>query len=343
MMRVWGQSTWQRVAVLALLLVLIAFSFGPAASPLPMTPERPEIVSDTVLYRHIVERMGDGTGYYAAVALEHRAHGFPLKPFLTVRLPSMSWINVSGDPQVMLWALLLLTAIAWAAVPELHLWERPVVSLLIVAGGWQALAEPGAWIHEIWASLLLAMSIAIYRRRKWWFAIIPALAAVMMREFALPFLLLAGTLALYDGRRQEAAAWAGATLIFALFIVAHSVEVSRIVLPDDKGSPGWLGLLGYPEVVQRIAKLTPFAILPHQIMNTVVVISCFGWLGLRNWRGVFVFLFLTGMTVFLATFPRYDNAFWPLIITPLWLAGLTFVPRLGRWLIGEPEKPLLIL
>jgi hypothetical protein len=317
----------------ALLLLLILASFGKTASGPAAPPETPTLVSDATLYRHIIRRMELGESYYTAAAQEQRYHGFPLKPIVTVRLPSMSWLNLSSDPQLILRALLVLTAVAWAALPGLALGERTAVAVLITAGAWQVFADDAALIHEYWAALLIALSAAVYRPHRWWVALLSALAAVLIRELALPFLLLAGAFAFAEGRCREAAGWAAATLIFGMAMVVHGFQVSQVALPTDRVSSGWLGLLGYPEVIRRIAMLTPIAVFPDPVAKVIASVALVGWLGLRDRRGVFVFLFLIGMTIFLAVFPRYNNLFWTLMVAPLWLAGLTFLPRLGIWLL----------
>src|SRR3546814_15162477 len=48
--------------------------------------------------------------------------------------------------------------------------------------------------HEGWAALLIALSLALYRKDRWWPSVVLALLALMIRELALPFVLLLGVL-----------------------------------------------------------------------------------------------------------------------------------------------------
>lgn len=326
-----------RVAFLTVVFALVLGAFSaPAAEP-PALAKSATAVSDVTLYRHISARLEQGQDYYTAAAQEQRYHGFPLRPAVTVRLPTMAWLNTMVDPQTLLRLLLAVTAFAWATVPGLAPTERPAVALLVVAGSWQVFADYSAWIHEYWAALLIALSAALYGRTHWWLSVVAGTAAVFVRELALPFLLLAGTFAFFDGRRREAAGWAVAVALFVVAMAVHAYFVSRVALPQDNVSAGWLGLRGYSGAIHRVAFQSPLAVLGAPFANIAVALALVGWLGLRNRLGLFVFLYLLGMTAMLAIFPRSDNLFWSITVQPLWLGGLAFLPRIGTWLVrGGP-------
>src|SRR3546814_161898 len=67
--------------------------------------------------------------------------------------------------------------------------------------------------HEGWAALLIALSLALYRKDRWWPSVVLALLALMIRELALPFVLLMGGLALLSLNWREFFAWSAVTLI----------------------------------------------------------------------------------------------------------------------------------
>ncbi len=47
---------------------------------------------DAALYRAIDTRMADGQGYYRAAAAEQRRRGFPIRPFVAIRMPARAWV-----------------------------------------------------------------------------------------------------------------------------------------------------------------------------------------------------------------------------------------------------------
>ena len=72
--------------------------------------------TDLALYEKIVAAMKGGEGYYAAAADAMRAGGYPLRPFLTMRMPGLAatlaalpdWL-----PKYLLFALGLAVGAAW--------------------------------------------------------------------------------------------------------------------------------------------------------------------------------------------------------------------------------------
>src|SRR3546814_14202375 len=90
--------------------------------------------------------------------------------------------------------------------------------------------------HEGWAALLIALSLALYRKDRWWPSVVLALLALMIRELALPFVLLMGGLALASLNWREFFAWSAVTRSFAiaLWFRAHAVW-SVTTLSDQIG------------------------------------------------------------------------------------------------------------
>src|SRR3546814_10748823 len=78
--------------------------------------------------------------------------------------------------------------------------------------------------HEGWAALLIALSLALYRKDRWWPSVVLALLALMIRELALPFVLLMGGLALLSLNWREFFAWSAVTLIFAIALWFHAPD-----------------------------------------------------------------------------------------------------------------------
>src|SRR5690606_27602468 len=87
--------------LLLLLTVLVCIRSVPAveryaASTIAANEEELESGSrrDFDLYQAINERIAAGEGYYDAALDEQRARGFPTKPFVTVRPPTLAWSSL---------------------------------------------------------------------------------------------------------------------------------------------------------------------------------------------------------------------------------------------------------
>src|SRR3546814_2178754 len=90
-------------------------------------------------------------------------------------------------------------------------------SLFIMMNSLTCFSPPLIVFHEGWAALLIALSLALYRKDLWWPSVVLALLALMIRELALPFLLLMGGLALLSLHRREVFAWSAGPLFFPLY------------------------------------------------------------------------------------------------------------------------------
>src|SRR3546814_12158662 len=93
--------------------------------------------------------------------------------------------------------------------------------------------------NEGFAALLIALSLALYRKDRWWPSVVLALLALMIRELALPFVLLMGGLALLSLNWREFFAWSAVTLIFAIALWFHAHAVWSVTPPSDPVPPGW--------------------------------------------------------------------------------------------------------
>ena len=67
--------------------------------------------------------------------------------------------------------------------------------------------------------------------------------------------------------------------------------------------------------------------LPQSLGIPVILLSLFGWASVATGWGLRVTLLLFGYGLMLALFARSDTFYWALLVAPLSLAGLIFVPR----------------
>lgn len=290
------------------------------------TPAQARKFGDEQLYRHVAQRVASGQGYYDAVAIEHRAHGFSVRPVIAVRPPVLAYLDAWLPLETLAPIVLALCIAAWAAIPGLALPERVAVSVLLLAGGWLAFMGWYAHVHEFWAGLLLAISIAIYRPERWWPSLVVATLAVSIRELALPFVLLAGAFAVFLRRWTEAAAWAGVVALFAIYMAFHAWRVSLIPAGADPVTSGWLT----PDWAKSrwIVQYSLLRVFPEASQLALAAAGLFGWLGLKGRYGAFAFLYLAGMALLIVVGSRADNLYWTFMLLPAWFGGFAFWPRL---------------
>jgi hypothetical protein len=341
-----GLRPFQAALLLAALAALFAIGLiqprtivGASAAPTGIVgSDRPVDAAgdDILLYRVIVDHVRSGQDYYRATATLLRDNHYPLKPFFTFRLPTLAfllafmpdWLGIAvlaglGAATIFLWTVRL---------GQTGAADRPVMiaSLLLLAGCVTVASPSLSGFHESWAALLLALSLVLHRPGRWLPSVALALLAVMIRELALPFLLLMGAAALWYRRWSEVAAWAFAVSFFAIGLVVHSHAVSAVVLASDAASPGWLTPGGWTYVLAAMRAATILGYLPAFLSAVLVPLALLGWLSQRDSAVTLAGLFLAGFMAMMTVFGRPDNFYWAAMIVPLLLAGLAFAPAALR-------------
>lgn len=295
---------------------------------------------DPELYRSVIARVSNGENYYAAVAIEQRRKDFPLRPFVTVRLPTLAVFSAllgEGGSVAALGLLALLTIVAWTirlSGAFGRLWLLPLVplvfSVMMISGPVLIL------FHESWAALLITFSLALWRPAKWRAALIVGVVAALFRETAIAYLLLMLAGAAFDRRWREASEWAGGLLIVALSLWIHAAAVAGVTIASDITSPGWSGLGGWPLFLSAMQASSPLAIAPDWTAKLLIPLAFIGWASWLDPLGLRVTGLLSGFGLMIMLFARPDNWYWALLLCPLLLSGLGFLPNLFKAWRNDP-------
>ncbi|WP_293877069.1 MULTISPECIES: hypothetical protein [unclassified Sphingomonas] len=332
-----GLSPRNAGAVLAALAVLLLATLLVFATPAPPAASgdaanRADDQADVMLYETIVENVRHGGPYYTVAADAMRSGDYPLKPFVTVRLPTLARVQASvphGVVVLLLYVLAAAVALAWYVrlAPVFARTPPRIVAMALLAGGLMAFVQRDLIaFHEIWAGLFVALSLAVYRPAAWLPSVAFGLAAALIRETAGLYLALMAILALLGGQRREATGWLVAGAILALVLAAHAHAVAAVVRPLDPASPGWSGQLGFGFFVRTMTVSTALALAPLWLAAPLVGLALFGWAAWHDPLGLRVALLLAAYAVVLSLFGRLDTFYWGLLVAPLLLVGLAFVP-----------------
>lgn len=326
--------------LLGVLLLLLLVALSALDQPNPDRGAASDGQSDVLLYSGIVEGVRHGGDYYAAAADALRSGGYPLKPFVAFRLPTLavSAAAIPGDAlQWLLWTLGVAVALAWYVRVAPVLARPPariLAMLLLVAGMAAAMTPPTAMFHETWAGLLIALSLAFRRPARATEAIALGLAAALIRETAVLYLAIMGLLAWRDGDRREAAGWAAALGLFTVVLAFHAQATGAVVRPLDPASPGWTGLMGPGFAVRALAASTGLAALPLPLAAVLAPLALAGWAAWRDPLATRVLAVSAAYLLLLATFARADNFYWVLLVAPVSLLGLVLAPDALRDLVA---------
>ncbi len=328
----------------AILLALAAWtqrtdlpeSAAPVEAPTATTTshgENPARDTDLRLYDRIVERVDAGENYYEVAVEEQRARDFPVRPGLAVRLPTLAYATAVFETWGMasLGVLLaVLTLLAWwvRLQDEQGGQERKLyILLLLVIGAGVGFKLQYLALHEVWAGMLIALSLGLHRPQQWVWSWVAAALALAIREHALPFVLLMAAMGWMRGQRREAFAWLGLALVFGIALAFHLSVVAQLTSEADPASPGWLTLRGLGGWTSNIVTSSPLQLLPGWLAAMLVIVPLIGWAGWKSDLGETGLLLCLGYGLAFMIAGRDNNFYWALIVMPVWFVGFAFVPR----------------
>lgn len=305
----------------------------PAQGPAQTTIVDTDRDTDLQLYDAIAERVAGGENYYQVAVEEQRARDFPVRPSLAVRLPTLAYIYAALGQ----WGMIALgAALAIGVLASWHFRLRDVpgsqerlriILLLLVIGAATGFKPQYLALHEVWAGMLIALSIGLYRPHAWFWTLLVAALALAIRELALPFVLLMGSLAFVRGRKPEAIAWLALAVLFVASLLFHLTLVNEVTSAADPASPSWLALRGVGGWTSNIALSSPLHLLPGWLAAPLALLPLVGWAGWKTQIGTTGFLLCLGYGVLFMIAGRDNNFYWALLVMPVWFVGFAFVPR----------------
>jgi hypothetical protein len=151
--------------------------------------------------------------------------------------------------------------------------------------------------------------------------------AVTFRETAVPYLLLMGALALVQRRWGESLGWLAALGAETAYLAWHASEVAKVVLATDQASQSWMRSGGWPYAFNFLKKSTALSLLPALPSQVLIALTLFGWLAWKQFAGLVTFLLICGYALVFMIIGRAENFYWGMLVGPLLLGGLIFVPR----------------
>lgn len=347
-----------RLGLIALLLLLVASAIVPLEQPGGRSPTistradgsailgAEEYDQDIALYEAAIARIEAGEDYYAFIVPEHRLRDYPVRPGLSVRLPTLAYIEAGLNRLglgIAASIVLMLAAIAawWRKLEEEsgvgRAWRMAVA--LVFVGASLTVNRHYYALHELWAGMLLMLSFGLHRvasperRGRWVGALLCAALALFIREHALPFVLLMAAMASWRHEWHEAAAWSALVVVFAGMLAIHLGLVASQVLPRDPLGSSWWAFRGLSGWLGNVVEASNLRLLPHWLGGPLVILTTLGWAGWRTPAGTFGFLISIGYGLLFAVAGRWDNFYWGAMVAPMLTVGLAFAPRALRSLI----------
>jgi len=330
------------IAILAILAALIVLGLLFPAAP-TKAPTHAQGGDDLAFYRAVVARVRAGQPYEAAAVAQLHAVQGPLRPFLVVRPPALAtmlaWLPDPrwGDAIMMLASAAVICA--WGLRFHRLGWPPLAVggaALCVFTGVAAPMVGKGmGLVHDAWAGLLIALSLAARTERRFAVAVALGLMAALIRELALPYLLVMALAALLERRRAEACAFAVALGVALAALAWHAHAVIALTSSQDLHSPGWVKFGGW-RFVMATAKWDLFVILGGGAAAAAVVpLATAGAIGRGDGLGLRLAMLLIGYTLGFMAIGRPENGYWGLVTVPILAVALCFAPIALRDLWGR--------
>jgi hypothetical protein len=326
----------RKIALLVLIAVVALIVYGVFSYHPSKNTGQGEGV-DLDCYRAIIKRIHLGEGYYKAAGEELHRRGYPTESLFNWRMPLLATIlgklpNIK-IAKILAIMLAFLTVLIWVSIllKKLPVVWRTFGCFLVLDPITYSLSGDVFLSQEFWAGTLISLSLAAYAKGWRLVAVCSGLAALFLRELAIPFVVAMLLIALAERKRVEALAWSTGTVVFVGELFFHWIKISGMVKQGSlalKG--GWVVFGGWPFVLST-SRMDPYLLFAPPWVAAVILplllIGFLGWkgeLGLRVGAtvGAYVLMFLFVGLPF--------NQYWGMMYSSIMLLGLLAVPHSFR-------------
>ena len=324
------------MAILVIAGALIALGLRVPQAPLQTGEGAAPVAQarDIALYRQIAAAMRAGAAYEETAIAGQRASHYPVRPFLAVRPPLLANLHALLPSEAaadwILAVLWLAAAAAWTwrlAMPTPFLPVRVYMVAAFVSGSIVAVTAKGiSLFHEVWAGLLILLSLALRSEKRFAASVLLGLLAALIRELAMPYLAVMALAALWDRRWKEGAFFALALAAAIVALAFHAHSVGLLTHPGDMASQGWMKLGGWAFVLAT-AKWNLFAVAGGVWVTALLVpLSLLGAAGIKGPLGMRLFFLACGYTLGFTAIGRPENYYWGMMTAPLMGVALASAP-----------------
>jgi len=327
-----------RSALLVVLAVMATMIYGLIVyHPAPPTVEEENVGGEDLrCYRSIVDRIRAGEGYYEAAGDELRTRGYDTHSVFNWRLPPLAWLLAhlprTDIGRVLLIILSALTLLLWTRVlgQNQHSFGQLVFGSLALLGPLIYAILPELFLHhDLWAATLISLSLAAYAKCWHSLAVASGLAALFLRELALPFVAVMLAVAYLEGRRREALVWIIGIAVFIVGLLLHWSLVKGVT-PEGQSvglDGGWVVFGGWLFVLGT-AQTHPYLFLAPAWATAIILPLAL--LGLAGWRGRLGSRIALTVCVYILAFLFVGlpyNRYWGFMYHGVVLLGLLYTGR----------------
>jgi hypothetical protein len=315
----------------AVIVSFVAISLSPLAGG--FATNKPMGPGDVHLYVAEIQRIANGETYYQAASEELHARGYPTLSIFNWRTPLPMWL-IGKLPNETMGRLLigalavLLLALSMAVIVREGSTVRALICGLLMSGallpGW---LEQIYVMPEVWAGILITLSICAYGLHRSGWGIAFGLSAVVVRELAAPYCVICLAIALKDRRWRELLGWSVGLAAYLVFYAWHAHHVLSLMEAGDHAHPnGWLQFGGAPFVIAVSQMNAYLLLLPQWVSAIYLPLAMLGFAGWNTTTGVRAGLTACAFVILFAFIGQPFNQYWGSMIAPLLALGAAQAP-----------------
>jgi hypothetical protein len=324
-------------AVLAGLVLTTALLVWITLSPFArgQVDKPPRGPSDVELYRAVADRIHRGEGYYDASAAEMVPRHYPTRSVFNWRTPLLLWgighLPSPSDGKILLGFLavgLMILAFEAMARDAGQGIIAPLICVALLSGPLMFCVLGDIFLAPaLWAGVLIGLSIVAYGIDRPLAGVVLGILALLVRELALPYCVVATVLAWRSGRRRECAAWVLGMAGWLGMFVWHAYQVTLRIAPNALAhQEGWIQFGGAAFVLSTAQVNGVLLLVPQWVTALYFSAAMFGFAGwntpLGRRLGLTVAIFVAAFSIAGQDF----NQYWGSMIAPLYCFGLARAP-----------------
>ena len=324
-----GASKPRAVAAIIVLLLLTLGGLVALWRGVAIAPDA--LFGEAAMRRGLIEGVRAGGDYYSVAESVFRVDPAAIQTWGDVPLPALASLLGALSPLmafVLQAALVLMVFAAWfIRLRKVFARIAAMAAIgVLLAGGLVVAIDPllGS-LNSLWAGLLVALSLGVWRNGRWVEAAAIALMACAFSVAALFYVAVMGVFALVEGERREGIGWAAVAGIAIALFVAHGGAVADLA---GATQPVALELHGggYALFLQSIAQTTVLQLLPLPLSAILIALALVGWASWADASGLRVLATITGYALTIAVFADPTGVDMALLVSPILLVGLAFAP-----------------